>query len=104
MSIASEPVNHHRVDTPNTMHRPTTQHFTSASPSWPQNAQSLATMHSLTQNWMPNFLKIHPVFWQKFAKMLCLVSGHRCKYGWDSTAVTALMVGFCLVKGLFMNI
>lgn len=104
MSITSQPVNHHRVDTPNTMHRPTTEHLTSASPSWPQNGQSLATMHSLTQNWMPNFFKIHPVFWQFFAKMVYLVSSHRCKYGWDSTVVTALMVDFCLVKGLFMNI
>jgi hypothetical protein len=97
-------MNHHRVDTPNTMHRPTTEYLTSASPSSPQNGQSLATMHSLTQNWMPNFFLSHPIFWQNFAKMVYLVSGHRCKYGWDSTMVTPLMVGFCFVKGLFMNI
>jgi hypothetical protein len=54
MSITSQAVNRHSVDTPNSMHSPTTN-LTSASPSWPQNGQSLATMHSLTQNWMRNF-------------------------------------------------
>jgi hypothetical protein len=103
MSITSQLVNHHRVDTPNTMHRPTTEHLTSASPSWPQNGQSLATMHTDTKL-DAQFFKNSPSFWQKFAKIVYLVSGHRCKYGCNSTVVTALMVDFCLVKGLFMNI